>query len=512
MMYLGNMVVAWMVAGSVLIFTSPSNALDLHVYPESFILPEETPTEMIVSLEFNMSYAVDRDLAESNAQMMVTVQSEGNWELIFDNPTVVFTANEVIGRVNKTIIFSGYYWGYNTLNFYLAVNNVSDSFLPGHLIKTGVQVKTDRAGKVIDILFIVVGTIFFLCLMVNMGMQLDLSIIFAVLKKPIGPLCGFISQFLFMPAFSYLIGWLFLPDPLHRLGLFTLGCCPGGAMSNFWTLMFNGDLNLSITMTFVSTLAAMGMMPIWLYTLGAKLLEDNDNLQVPFGNLVATLIFLTIPITIGIILKWKRPEWAPKAEKLMKPMTFCLIIFFLTVGTYNSYKVFLMMTKEMVICGLLISTSGYLCGALFAMLWCLGRPQIIAISIETAMQNGGVAFILLKISLPTPDSDLAGIPAGAAMFLTGPPIFLLYIFYAAARRFCSCCPDESKDEQDPDALKKHEKEQESQKETTKALLQNDKESIHLSNEKGELINFNKNIIVLDGLTKQKLIKENSISV
>merc|ERR1712179_723559 len=116
---------------------------------------------------------------------------------------------------------------------------------------------------------------------INMGMQLNMKLIFNVLKKPIGPLCGFMSQFLFMPGFSYLIGWIFFTDPLHRLGLFTLGCCPGGIMSNFWTLMFNGDLNLSITMTFVSTLAAMGMMPVWMYTLGIKLLEDNDNLQVP---------------------------------------------------------------------------------------------------------------------------------------------------------------------------------------------------------------------------------------
>ena len=54
------------------------------------------------------------------------------------------------------------------------------------------------------------------------------------------------------------MGLALFEEPIYRLGLFTLGCCPGGTGSNFWTLMFNGDINLSITMTAVSTIAAMG--------------------------------------------------------------------------------------------------------------------------------------------------------------------------------------------------------------------------------------------------------------
>merc|ERR1712030_60741 len=109
-------------------------------------------------------------------------------------------------------------------------------------------------------------------------------------------------------------------------------------------------------------------------------------------------------------------------------------------------------------------------------------------------------------------SDLAGIPAGAQMFLTGPPILVVYLFYAAARRFCGCCPNKEGDSQGEDTIQTNEKEQEIQKGTIKPLLQNEKDTIYTYNEKDEVINFNKKIIVLDGLTKQKLIKENSLSV
>ena len=47
-----------------------------------------------------------------------------------------------------------------------------------------------------------------------------------------------------------------------------LGCCPGGTGSNFWTLLLKGDINMSITMTFMSTMLALAFMPLWIFTMG----------------------------------------------------------------------------------------------------------------------------------------------------------------------------------------------------------------------------------------------------
>ena len=72
------------------------------------------------------------------------------------------------------------------------------------------------------------------------------------------------------------------------MGLFVLGCSPGGNGSNFWTLLLGGDINLSITMTFISTIAALGMMPLWILVMGPYL-TDGD-LVIPFGQLIMSLI------------------------------------------------------------------------------------------------------------------------------------------------------------------------------------------------------------------------------
>ena len=77
------------------------------------------------------------------------------------------------------------------------------------------------------------------------------------------------------------MGYVFFTDPLYRLGLFTLGCSPGGMMSNFWTLMFGGDINLSITMTAVSTVAAMGQLYVHMTKMSQLYVYMGENELVP---------------------------------------------------------------------------------------------------------------------------------------------------------------------------------------------------------------------------------------
>lgn len=58
---------------------------------------------------------------------------------------------------------------------------------------------------------------------------------------------------------SYGFGVLLFPNDINmQLGMFFTGVSPGGGASNIWTYVLGGNLNLSITMTTISTLAAFG--------------------------------------------------------------------------------------------------------------------------------------------------------------------------------------------------------------------------------------------------------------
>jgi hypothetical protein len=49
------------------------------------------------------------------------------------------------------------------------------------------------------------------------------------------------------------------------------------------------------------------------------------------------------------------------------------------------------------------------------------------VSIETAFQNGGIAFILLKVSMPAPYGDLATVAPVAQLMITGKALVYAFI-------------------------------------------------------------------------------------
>ncbi len=92
------------------------------------------------------------------------------------------------------------------------------------------------------------------------GCFIPRALSYQVLVRPVGPAIGFVSQFVFMPLIAFAVGELVLTQDYERLGLLVLCSSPGGSASNFWTAMLGGDVNLSVTMTFVSSVGSFGEM------------------------------------------------------------------------------------------------------------------------------------------------------------------------------------------------------------------------------------------------------------
>lgn len=73
----------------------------------------------------------------------------------------------------------------------------------------------------------------------------------------------------------------------------------------------------------------------------------------------------------------------------------------------------------MVAAGFMVAGAGYFFGAGLAWIFRLEWDKIVAVSIETAFQNGGIAFILLKVSLEAPYGELASVAPVAQLVITG---------------------------------------------------------------------------------------------
>ncbi len=125
------------------------------------------------------------------------------------------------------------------------------------------------------------------------------------------------------------------------------------------------------------------------------------------------------PIALGMWIRYRFDKAAPVMTKIIVPFTLLTVFFIFTVGVYVNLFIFQLIDFQMVLAGFLVAGAGYLFGATLAWLCRLSLPQIKAVSIETAFQNGGIAFILLKVSLPPPYGDLATVAPVAQLVITG---------------------------------------------------------------------------------------------
>lgn len=270
---------------------------------------------------------------------------------------------------------------------------------------------------------------------VAMGCKTKLSVVKEVLKKPVAPLTGMFSQFVLMPMISLAVVYIFSFDPVVALGFFAMGCSPGGSASNAYSYLLDGDVSLSVTMTFCSTVAALGMVPLWLFTVGQKVIYRTD-VQIPYENILTSLAGLLIPVGIGMVLQWKKPNWAKYVVKTIRPIMVIFFILVFTLGVYANLYIFDLMrnTPLILLAGALVPYVGFLFGGLVALLTCQTWQRIRTIAIETGIQNTGIAIVLLKVSLPPPDNDISIVAPIAAAIFTPVPMLIAIVSYEIYKR------------------------------------------------------------------------------
>ena len=68
--------------------------------------------------------------------------------------------------------------------------------------------------------------------MAAMATSVDLATFWKHVKTPKGLIIGMLSQFIFMPAFCYLLTKMIDLNPFAAVGLILIGCCPGFETKN----------------------------------------------------------------------------------------------------------------------------------------------------------------------------------------------------------------------------------------------------------------------------------------
>lgn len=236
-------------------------------------------------------------------------------------------------------------------------------------------------------------------MMLGVALDLRLEDFKRLLRAPRAAAIGLGAQFVLLPAFTYLLTLILRPFPSIALGMIMVASCPGGNLSNIMTYLARGNTALSISMTAVSTVAAIIMTPFNLALWGhlnpwtAEILRRVS--LSPVDVFVTVFVILGIPILIGQLLRRLFPTLADRIRKPFK--IFALLFFILIVlgalianWTYFLHYVGLVMLAVLVHNALALNL-----GYWAARVGRLEERDCRAVSIEVGIQNSALGLVLV---------------------------------------------------------------------------------------------------------------------
>ncbi|XP_005414263.1 PREDICTED: P3 protein [Chinchilla lanigera] len=240
----------------------------------------------------------------------------------------------------------------------------------------------------------------------SFGCKVELKVLKGLLQSPQPMLLGLLGQFLVMPFYAFLMAKVFMLPKALALGLIITCSSPGGGGSYLFSLLLGGDITLAISMTFISTVAATGFLPLS-SAIYSRLLSIHETLHVPVSKILGTLLFIAIPIATGVVIKSKLPKFSQLLLQVIKPFSFVLLL----GGLFLAYRmgVFILagVRLPIVLVGLTVPLVGLLVG--YCLASCLRLPvaQRRTVSLEVGVQNSLLALAMLQLSLRRLQADYA---------------------------------------------------------------------------------------------------------
>lgn len=261
-------------------------------------------------------------------------------------------------------------------------------------------------------------------IMFGVALDINLSHFKSVLTKPRSYFTGVVSQFILLPALTFLLVISFNLTTTVALGMILVAACPGGNISNFMSANAKGNAALSITLTATATLAAIFMTPFNFSLWGDFYIQYQNNsggellrpITIDKVQVFQTVfILLGIPVLLGIFASTKFPRFTEMVKRPIKTISilfFIGLVIFLLSANFEHFKNYVPLVFLIVfVHNLLALGTGFLAGKVMR----LPPRDRRSLTIETGIQNSGLALALMfNPKIFPPELELGGMTIIAA--------------------------------------------------------------------------------------------------
>ena len=233
-----------------------------------------------------------------------------------------------------------------------------------------------------------------------------------VFTNPKSVILGVLLQWVGLPAVTFAVALALSPiiTPMVALGMILVASCPGGNISNFISSLAKGNIELSVSMTAVTTAFAPFITPLnfffWgsLYSQIVSMKAEIPMLVIPFlPMLEQILLLLGVPIFLGLLFAHYFPNATKKITRPAQVLSILLFIGMVVVSFSQNFQIFLNNIFYIFIIVLIHNAcalgTGYLGGGLVK----VPAADRRSLTVEIGIQNSGLGLILLfnPAHLPT---------------------------------------------------------------------------------------------------------------
>jgi BASS family bile acid:Na+ symporter len=242
-------------------------------------------------------------------------------------------------------------------------------------------------------------------IMFGIALEIDPKQFKTIINKPKSAIVGIVSQFVLLPLLTFLFT-LLVSDFITvgvALGMIMVASCPGGNISNFISHLAKGNTALSVSLTGFSSLGAIILTPFnfsFYGNLYINFAKNHSDLVRPLSidpmqMFITVFIILGIPLIVGLQFSKYLPNFTQKIIKPIKIFSILAFIGFIVIAFSNNFSHFISHFEWVTLIVFFHNLIAILLGFYFAKLMRLAPINHRTISIETGIQNSGLALVLI---------------------------------------------------------------------------------------------------------------------
>ena len=220
-----------------------------------------------------------------------------------------------------------------------------------------------------------------------------------IFRNPKAVISGLFSQYLLFPLITFLLVLFMRPEMGLALGMILIAACPGGNISNFFSLQSRGNVALSVSLTVMATLLAPIMTPLNFEFWASRVDYVQplfETIFIDYYDLALTVLtIMVVPLVLGMFLANRFPRTAEKIFKPLQVLSVLILLAFIVVAFTGNIEVFLEYWEYFVSLVFIHNAIALFAGFIFARLTGNTFADSKTISIETGIQNGGLGLVIV---------------------------------------------------------------------------------------------------------------------